>query len=152
MTYIIERIREDLKTAMRAKDTTALNTLRGIISARTNELVAKGRTPQEELSEEEMTAVIRRLAKQRRESAEQYRAAHREDLAVVEDAELALISHYLPTPLSRNELEAIVQEEASAFEVIEPKQRGQLIGAIMKRTGGNVEQEMLQDILKTYFN
>ena len=148
MAHIIETIREDLKSAMKAKDSLSLNTLRGILTARTNELVAKGRTPQDELSEEETIAVIRRLAKQRKESGEQYKNAGRTDLAETEEAELEIINRYLPQPLSKEELSSIVEEEMKAFESFEPKQRGQLIGEVMKRTGGNVEQSMLQEILK----
>lgn len=148
---LIQTIREDLKQAMRDKNTLTLNTLRSIISARTNELVAKGRTPQDDLTEDEMIAVLRRLAKQRKESSEQYRSAGRDDLADTEDAEREIITAYLPQPLSYEQLEGIVKDEVTTLNITEPKQRGQLIGAVMKRTGGNIDQTMLKEILDSIF-
>lgn len=145
---ITEQIREQLKEAMREKNTLKLNTYRGILSAVTNELVAKGKTPQDALSDDEVLVVLRRLAKQRRESSDQYRNAGREDLAVVEDAERQILEVFLPRVLSKEELKSIVEEEMRTTGISEVRQKGQLIGAIMKRTSGNVDQVVLQELLK----
>ena len=76
-----DQLRESLKTAMKAKDATALSTIRSVMTACTNELVATARTPQDQLSDEEILTVIKRLAKQRKESIVQYEAAGRQELA-----------------------------------------------------------------------
>ena len=69
-----DQLRESLKAAMKAKDSTALTTIRSVMTACTNELVATSRTPQDQLSDEEILAVIKRLAKQRKESIDQFRS------------------------------------------------------------------------------
>jgi uncharacterized protein YqeY len=77
-------LRITLKEAMKAKDEVRLRTVRSIMTACTNELVATSRTPQDELKDEEVIAVIKRLAKQRKESITQYEAADRPELAAPE--------------------------------------------------------------------
>ena len=81
------QIREDLKNAMRAKDQIKVDTLRGFISAFTNELVAKGKKPTDELTEAEMITVLKRLAKQRKDSADQFEKGGRTDMAEKEKVE-----------------------------------------------------------------
>ena len=81
-----DKIREDLKDAMRAKDQMRVDTLRGALAAFTNELVAKGRKPTDELTEQEILAVLKRLAKQRKDSAEQFTNGGRPELAEKEIA------------------------------------------------------------------
>ena len=74
-----EQIKGNIKEAMLAKDTMRLETMRAMVSAFTNELVAKGKKPQDMLSDEEAMVVITRLAKQRKDSIEQFKKGNRED-------------------------------------------------------------------------
>lgn len=85
-----------MKEAMIARDAVRLGVLRGLISAFTNESVAKGRRPDEELSDEEALVVIQRQARQRKDSIAQFEKGGRADLVDVEKAELAILEEFLP--------------------------------------------------------
>ena len=91
-----EQIKNKIKEAMMAKDQVALDTYRGMLSAFTNELVAKNRKPNEILGDEDAIVVITRLAKQRKDSIEQFKKGNREDLVKEESAQLAILETYLP--------------------------------------------------------
>jgi uncharacterized protein YqeY len=96
MNTIQNNIKDEIKKAMLARDTVRLNTLRGLSASFTNELVAKGHKPQDELGDEDCLAVIRRLVKQRKESIEQFKAGGRQDLVDIETLELAILEVFLP--------------------------------------------------------
>src|SRR3989344_7810682 len=117
-------IHEDLKKAipeaMRARDTVKLQTLRSLVTAMTNEVVAKKRKPDEFLSDEEALAVLKRAANQRLNSIEQYTRGGRPELALPEKAELAIIEGYLPTPMSREGIEAAVKAKMSELGLPAP--------------------------------
>jgi uncharacterized protein len=97
------KIREELTVAMKARDSVKMNTLRGLLSAFTNELVAKGIKPQEEISDADAINVIKRAVKQRKDSIEQFRNGKREDLAQKEEAELKILETYMPVQMSREQ-------------------------------------------------
>lgn len=84
-------IKERLKEAMKAHDEVRLRTVRNMLTAFTNELVASGKKPNEVLDDDGALAVIKRLAKQRKDSIEQFQKGGREDLVVGEQAELAVL-------------------------------------------------------------
>ena len=99
-----KKIKSELKEAMMAKDAVRLSVVRGLLSSFTNEAVAKGKKPDEFLSDDEALAVVKRAANQRKDAASQYREGSRADLAASEEAELALIQTYLPAQLAREEI------------------------------------------------
>ena len=86
-----DSIKGELKEALKAKEATRLRTVRSMLTAFTNELVATNRTPQDTLKDDEVLAVIKRLAKQRKESIVQYEANGRPELAAPEKEELAIL-------------------------------------------------------------
>ena len=88
-----EKIRQELTDAMRARDSLKMNTLRGLLAAFVNELVAKGIKPQEQISDEDALQVVKRAVKQRKDSIEQFRNGNREDLAKKEEAELKILGN-----------------------------------------------------------
>ena len=95
------QIREDIKTAMRARDALRLEVLRGILTAFTNELVATRRTPQETLEDVGCIAVLKRQVKQRKDASQQFRDGGRPELADKEDKELVMIEAFLPQMMAR---------------------------------------------------
>ena len=97
------RLTEDLKTAMRAKDSMALNTLRAVKSAIKNAAIEKGGADTT-LEEGEIVGIIRKQIKQRRESMDQFNKAGRSELAQNEESEITLLEQYLPSPLSPEEI------------------------------------------------
>jgi len=135
---IIEQIKSDMKEAMRAKDQVALTTIRGLISAFTNELVATGETPQDEVTEDIALTVIKRASKQRKDAIEQYTQGGRTDLVENEQAELSVIEKYLPQMMSKEQIKPIAEAKIAEFGGDKSKM-GQIIGAILKETAGQAD-------------
>ncbi len=132
-------IKGELKEAMKAKDEVRLRTVRGMMTAFTNELVATGKKPQEELDDQSVLAVIKRLAKQRKESIVQFDAAGRHDLSDPEKAELAVLEGYLPQMMSQEEIEPIAKAKLAEMGVTDKSKMGIAIGALMKDLAGKAD-------------
>lgn len=144
-------LRTSLKDAMKAKDEARLRTVRSIITACTNELVATSRTPQELLTDEETIAVIKRLAKQRKESIIQYEAAGRQDLADPEKEELAILETYLPTLMSQEAIKPIAEATKAELGITDKSKLGQLVGAVMKKLGGQADGKDVKAVVESLF-
>ncbi|MDZ4227038.1 MAG: GatB/YqeY domain-containing protein, partial [Patescibacteria group bacterium] len=100
---LVAKIRTEMTAAMKARDSLRVDTLRGALAAFTNELVAKGKKPTEKLDDNDAITVLKRLAKQRKDAAEQYEKGGRAELAEKESKELKIIEEYLPQMASREE-------------------------------------------------
>ncbi|QQR65130.1 GatB/YqeY domain-containing protein [Candidatus Kaiserbacteria bacterium] len=133
------QIREELKEAMKAHDAVKLRTVRSMLTAFTNELVSTGRTPQTPLDDAGVLSVIKRLAKQRKESITQFEAGGREDLAVVEREELVVLESYLPQMMSREEIRPIVATKIAELGAPDKSKMGMLIGSLMKELQGKAD-------------
>lgn len=134
-----EELKGQLKDALKAKDQVKLRTVRGILTALTNELVATGKTPQDMLYDDGVLSVIKRLAKQRKESITQYETANRPELAEPEKEELVVLESYLPQMMSQEELKPIVEAKMAELGVTDKSKMGILIGAVMKETAGKAD-------------
>lgn len=108
MNTISDQIMEGMKTAMKAKDSVTLNTLRALKTALTNTAIAKGGLGTR-LEEAEELAVVRKQIKQREDSAEQFRAAGRPELAEKEEAEITVLKQFMPAELTAEETAAILE-------------------------------------------
>ena len=133
------QIREDLKGAMKERDMLKLNTLRGAVTAFTNELVAKGMKPTDELSDADAMTVLKRLGKQRKDSMEQYTAGGRPELAEKEAAELKVIEAYLPQAASRADIEKVARAKKEEMGITDASGAGKLTGAVMKEFAGGAD-------------
>ena len=137
--------------AMKAKDQLRVDTLRGAIAAFTNELVAKGRKPTEELPDQDAVVVLKRLAKQRKEASEQYEKGGRAELAEKENKELTIIGEYLPQTASREEIMKVARSKKQELGVTDASGIGKLTGSVMKefagRADGNDVREVVASIL-----
>ena len=132
-------IRDAMKSAMKARDDLRVQTLRGALAAFTNELVAKGRKPTDQLSDPEAVVVLKRLAKQRKEAADQYVRGERGELADKELRELSIIETYLPAMLSREEIEKVARVKKEELGILDQSGAGKLTGAVMKALGGRAD-------------
>lgn len=149
-SMLLTTIKNDMKEAMKAKDNIRLQTLRGALAAFTNELVAKGKKPTDELSESEMQAVLKRLAKQRKDSIEQFTKGGRTELAEKEAKELAILETYLPQMASREEIVKVA--EAKKLETgADASGKGKLMGLVMKELGGNADGGLVKEIVESLF-
>lgn len=133
------QIRADLVTAMKARDQIRVDTLRGAITAFTNDLVAKGRKPTEQLTDDEALAVLKRLSKQRKDSIEQFTAGNRPELAEKESLELAIIEAYLPATVSRDEIERVARAKKEELGIADRAGAGKLMGAVIKEFKGTAD-------------
>jgi len=134
-----EDIRNSLKESMKAKDAIRLRTVRSMLTAFTNEAVANGKTPQDQLTDEEVMAVIKRLSKQRKESIVQYESAGREELAVPEKEELEILESYLPQMMSQEEIEPLAKAKLADMGIEDKSKMGQAIGAVMQELKGKAD-------------
>lgn len=146
-----QQIKDEIKEAMKRKDAVKLSVVRGLASAFTNELVAKGKKPDEMLSDDEALAVIKRAAKQRKDSIEQFKAGGREDLAASEEAELIIIESYLPAQMPREEVEKIARAKIAALGADKSKS-GLLVGAVMKETKGTADGAVVKEVIEQLLN
>lgn len=134
-----------------AKDAVRLEVYRGMSAAFTNELVAKGRKPQEMLSDEDALLVITRLSKQRKDSIEQYHKGGREDLVAEEQAQLAVIETFLPELMSREEIIKVATAKQSELGITDPTKKGMLMAAVMKDLKGKADGMVVKDVVDGLF-
>ncbi len=146
-----EKIREEIKNAMRAKEETRVLVLKGILSAFTNELVATKRTPQDKLTDEECLTVITRLAKQRKDSILQFENGGRADLAEVEKKELVILEEFLPTLMSVDEIKAFAENKKAEMGITDASQKGQFMGALMKDLKGKADGGDVKNVVDSLF-
>src|SRR3989344_452829 len=148
MSMLVQKIRSDMTSAMKARDSLRVETLRGALSAFTNELVAKRLKPTEELGDNDVVAVLKRLATQRRkEAAEQYGIGGRAELAEKENKELKILEEYLPQTASREDIEKVVRAKMAELKIFDTSGAGKLTGAVMKELAGNADGAMVKEII-----
>jgi uncharacterized protein YqeY len=136
---IHETIKQSIPEALRAHDEVRLRTLRSLVTAMTNEVVAKKRKPNEFLTDDEAVAVVKRAANQRKDSIEQFEKASRNDLAEPEKAELAILESYLPSMMSREEIIPIAKAKMVELNVSSKADSGKFTGALMKDLKGKAD-------------
>jgi len=146
-----EQIKENIKQAMMAKDHVRLEVMRGLSSAFTNELVATGRTPQDLLTDEQALAVITRLAKQRKDSIEQFTKGGRMDLVEEEKAQLTILEAYLPKLMDVSEIETIVKNHLVAFGPVDPTKKGMFMAGVMKDLKGKADGALVKQVVDDLF-
>ncbi|MEK7567931.1 MAG: GatB/YqeY domain-containing protein [Patescibacteria group bacterium] len=152
-----EKIREQLKEAMKAKDSLNVSVLRGLIAGFTNQMIAKGKKPQEIISDEEVLIVIRLAVKQRKDSIEQFTKGGRADLVDKEKMELKILEAYLPPQLSREEIES----KAKALKekmglpaqagVTDKTKIGPFMGALMSELKGQADGKLVKEVVDKLF-
>ena len=148
MADIATQLTEHLKNAMRAKDSVALNTLRAVKSAIKNAAIEKGGADAE-LDEGAIVNIIRKQIKQRRESVEQFTKAGRTELADQEEAEIAILEHYLPAPLSPEEVDELVATAIEESGASSRSDMGKVMKILQERTAGRADGKSLsQAVMK----
>jgi uncharacterized protein len=146
MMTFLDRINEDLKAAMKSKDSERLSTLRMAKTALKNREIDK----MSALTDEEAIKVLQSLVKQRRDSIEQYQQAGRIDLAEKEAAEIKVIEEYLPAALDEAAVARVVEEAIAETGAGSIKEMGVVMKAVMaKLAGQNVDGKAVNQIVKT---
>lgn len=142
MSNTATTISEDIKNAMRAKDSTALNALRALKSAITNAAIEKGGLGTE-LDGPETLAVVRKQIKQRQDSIEQFEKAGRAELADNEKAEIAILSKYLPAALSEGQINEIVEQAIAETGAASKADMGKAMKRAQELAEGRADGKLL---------
>ena len=142
MSDTTTRIPEDIKNAMRAKDTTALNALRALKSALTNAAIEKGGLGTA-LEESEVLTVLRKQLKQRVDSCEQFEKAGRPELAATEKTEIEILSRYLPAALTGEELITIIEQAVGETGATSKADMGKVMKRAQELAEGRADGKLL---------
>lgn len=148
MSDLATRIPEDLKTAMKAKDTVTLAVLRALKTAMTNASIEKGHLTAT-LDQAEVEALIRKQIKQRQDSLTQFSNAGREELAANEAAEIKVLEKYLPAALSAEEITALVDAVVAETGASSKADMGRVMKLAQERAAGRADGKALsQEVAK----
>jgi len=137
---------DDIKTAMKAKDSVSLTVLRALKSAIKNAAIEKGGADAE-LDETESLSVIRKQIKQRQDSITQFEEAGRAELAENEKAEIVILEKYLPTPLTEDEVSAIVADSISETGASSKADMGKVMKAVQEKAAGRADGKLLSQLV-----
>ncbi len=139
-----ERLKADMKEAMKAKDKVKLSTIRMINSLIKNAEIEK----RGELTDEEIIQLLMKYAKQRKESIEMYEKGGRQDLVEKEKAELAVVESYLPKQMSEEEIREIVKQTIEEVGASSVKDMGKVMKAVMPKVKGRADGSVVNRIVK----
>ena len=147
---LFDKVSEDIKKAMLAREKVRLEALRGAKKEFLEAKTAKGANG--ELSDENATKILVKMVKQRKESARIYEDNNRPELAANELAEAAVLEEYLPKQMSGEELETALREVVAEVGAAGPKDMGKVMGVASKRFAGKAEGRAISDTVKKILN
>lgn len=139
-----QQINEDMKSAMRAKETARLGAIRLLLAA------MKQREVDEriELTDADVVAIIEKMLKQRRDSISQYKAANRQDLVDVEEFEVSVLQTYMPQQLSEAEIASAIAEAIAATGAAGPQDMGKVMGVVKPKLAGRADMGKVSGLIK----
>jgi uncharacterized protein YqeY len=139
-----QQLTDDMKAAMRGGDKHRLGVIRLVLAA------VKQREVDEriELDDAQTLAVLEKMLKQRKDSVSQYVAGHREDLAEVERAEMAVIETYLPAQLDDAELDALIADAIAATGASSPRDMGKVVAVVKEKAAGRADMGKVSALIK----
>jgi uncharacterized protein YqeY len=141
---LVDRLTEDMKTAMKARESLRVQTLRFTLADIKNVRIEKG----EDLTDEDVVQVLRRAVKRREESIEQYRQGGREDLAEKETAEAEILRVYLPQMMDGAALTAAVDAAIAETGATSLKEMGKVMKHVMSAYAGKVDGKQVQAVVR----
>ena len=139
-----QQITEDMKAAMRARETARLGAIRLLLAA------MKQREVDEriELTDADVVAIIEKMLKQRRDSISQYKAANRQDLVDVEEFEVTVLQGYMPQQLSEAEIASAIAEAIAATGAAGPQDMGKVMGVVKPKLAGRADMGKVSGLIK----
>ena len=145
---IQDEILADLKQAMKEKDKDRLNVLRSLKSKLLEREISERKDGEATLSDEQVTEVLMKAAKQRKESIEQFKEGGRDDLVANEQKELDIIQSYLPEMLSEEEIRDIARQKIKQLGAENMADMGKVMGAMMENLKGKAEGSLVSKVVK----
>lgn len=140
-----EKIVSDMKVAMKAHDSARLSCIRLLLAAVKQREVDERIAPTDDV----VTSVIGKLIKQRRDSVTQYKAAGREDLAAKENAEIDVLSAYMPQMMTEEEVRAVVTSVVSEMGVSGMSAMGKVMGAVKGKLASKADMSVVSSVVKS---
>ena len=137
------RLDEELKAAMRSSDAMRRDSLRMVLAA----VQRAEKEGKHELADEEMVGILTRELKVRRESVDTFRAGGREDLVAKEEAAIAVVSEFMPQPLSETELKVLVEQAIAETGAASPRDMGKVMGWISPKTRGRADGKVVSQLV-----
>jgi uncharacterized protein YqeY len=137
------RLDEELKAAMRSSDAMRRDSLRMVLAA----VQRAEKEGKHELADDEMLGILTRELKVRRESVDTFRAGGREDLVVKEEAAIAVVSEFMPQPLSDGELKALVEQAIAETGAVSPRDMGKVMGWLSPKTRGRADGKVVSQLV-----
>lgn len=147
---LFEKVSEDIKNAMKARDKVALETLRNVKKCFLEAKTAPGAN--DTLTDADALKIMQKLVKQGKDSAGVYAGQGRQDLADAELAQVAVIERYLPKQMSAEELENVLKEIIAEVGAAGPKDMGKVMGVASKRLAGKAEGRAISEAVKSLLN
>jgi len=141
---LIDTLREEQKLAMKAKDKARLGTIRLALSAIKQREVDEKIT----LSEDDIVAVLTKMVKQRRDSVSQYEAANRQDLADVEQAEIAVLEEFMPQPLTEDEVAALIESAIAESSPAGMQDMGKVMAILKPQVQGRADMGKVSGLVR----
>ncbi|PSW56062.1 GatB/YqeY domain-containing protein [Photobacterium leiognathi] len=142
---LIERLKDEQKAAMKAKDKPRLGAIRLALSAIKQREVDEKIT----LNDDDVLAVLTKMVKQRRDSVAQYEAAGRQDLADVEHAEISVLAEFMPQPLTEEEISTLMDEAIAATGAASMQDMGKVMGVLKPQIQGRADMGIVSKLVKT---
>ena len=139
-----QRLTDDMKTAMKAGEKERLATIRLINAA----IKQKEVDERVEMDDARVLAVLEKMVKQRKDSIEQFDKAGRDDLSVIERAEMAIIEQYLPTKMGEDEIKAAIEAAVTETGASSPADMGKLMGVLKPRLAGQADMGEVSKLIK----
>lgn len=139
-----QQLTDAMKAAMKAKDSLRLTTVRSVLSAIKNREIDQ----RSELADEDIIGVLSSLVKQRKESVQLYREGDRVELAEKEEAELAILQEFLPSPLTPEEIAALIEQAVTETGASQPRDMGKVMKIVSAQTRGRADGKQVSDMVK----
>ncbi|MGL4685402.1 MAG: GatB/YqeY domain-containing protein [Commensalibacter sp.] len=147
-----ERLKEEVKTAMKAKDMARLNTLRMIGAKLKDQDIAARPKGIEQISDEEIITMLKGMVKSRRESVELYRQGNREELAEKEEAEIKVIEDFLPAQMNESDMQKAVEETITKTGAASIKDMGKVMAILKQQYGAVLDMGKVNQLVKAKLN
>ncbi|WP_059102665.1 GatB/YqeY domain-containing protein [Shouchella shacheensis] len=145
---LLDRLNQDMKTAMKQKEKEKLSVIRMVKSSLQTEQINLGR----ELTDDESLTVLNREVKQRKESLHEFEQANREDLASKQRSELTLLEEYMPKQLSEEEIEAVVVETIAEVNATSKADIGKVMSAMMPKVKGKADGGLVNQLVRKHLS
>ncbi len=144
MSTPLERIQDDIRSALKAREKERLSTLRMLLAEMKNEKIRAG----QEVDDDAFARLVRKAVKQRQDSVEQYRKGNREELAAKEEREIEILDVYLPQQVGEDEIRQAIEELVAAEGLSGPRAIGPIMKAMMARFGGAADGKTVNQVAR----